>query len=206
MKKRVCTLLLSLLLATVCLIGCGQAPDPSLQALNQALEAANNASGGTLQLSYVEQGEAYPAETIEYTLEGKSAAFTREEYETEGSSNLYKYQDEVLYREIADSPGKFEVYDSRIRYQTLSEIAGVNLAPLEQKDINSISTSQQDSLTVYTVTVPQDALLLASDDEQTPIVIDALTKRFYVNEAGILQKVDYDFSSTIEMTLRVEFS
>ena len=91
MKKRVCTLLLSLLLATVCLIGCGQAPDPSLQALNQALEAANNASGGTLQLSYVEQGEAYPAETIEYTLEGKSAAFTREEYETEGSSNLYKY-------------------------------------------------------------------------------------------------------------------
>ena len=55
MKKRVCTLLLSLLLATVCLIGCGQAPDPSLQALNQALEAANNASGGTLQLSYVEQ-------------------------------------------------------------------------------------------------------------------------------------------------------
>ena len=82
----------------------------------------------------------------------------------------------------------------------------MNLAPLEQKDINSISTSQQDSLTVYTVTVPQDALLLASDDEQTPIVIDALTKRFYVNEAGILQKVEYDFSSTIEMTLRVEFS
>ena len=61
MKKRVCTFLLSLLLATACLIGCGQAPDPSLQALNQALETANKASGGTLQLSYVEQGEVYPA-------------------------------------------------------------------------------------------------------------------------------------------------
>ena len=59
---------------------------------------------------------------------------------------------------------------------------------------------------IYTVTVPQDALLLASDDEQTPSVIDALTKRFYVNEVGILQKVEYDFSSSIELTLRVEFS
>lgn len=206
MKKQATALLLCLCFAAVCLIGCGRAADPALQALNQALEDANESSGGTLLLSYIEHGEVYPAESVEYTLEGKSVSFTRKEYETEGSSNLYKYQDKVLYREIEDSPGKFEVYDSKIQYQTLSEIAGVNLAPLEQENISSISAEQQDGLTIYTVTVPQEALLLASDDAQSPIIIDALTKRFYVNSAGLLQKVEFDFSSSVDMTLRVEFS
>ncbi len=205
MKKQISLLLLCLCFSACCLAGCG-ATDPNLQALNQALEAANSATSGTLQLSYVEQNEVFPAETIEYTLEGNSVSFTRREYETAGSSNLYQYEDGILYREIADDPGKFEVYDSKIRYQTLSDIAGVNVSPLEQKNISSISIDQQDGLTVYTVTVPQDALLLASDDEQTPIVIDSLTKRFYVNEAGSLQKAEFDFSASVDMTLRVEFS
>ncbi len=205
--KKLIGILISSLLCFACLMGCGKTEaDPNLETLNQALEAINQTSSGTLTINYVEQGQEYAAETIQYTLDGGKVTFSREEYETEGDSNLYKYENDILYREMEDNEGKYEMYDSQIRYKTLSDIAGVNLKPLESDKIDSITTEQQGEYVVYTVVIPQDALLLASDDEQTPVVIDALTKRYYLDNQNSLKKVEFDFDSTVEMTLQVEFS
>lgn len=197
-KFAACACALALALACA---ACGKA-DPQAQTLNQALRAANEKKSGTLTLHYVEQGEAFLAERIEYTRDGKNVQFTKEEYEVEGGVNRYKYENGVLYSEMEDAPGKYEVYDSKIEYRTLSDIAGVNLGQIEG-ETGSVVSETAEGQTVYTVTVPQSALVLAGDDEKAPVVIDALTKQYTTDSDGTLVKVTFAFTGDTEMNFVV---
>lgn len=120
----------------------------------------------------------------------------------EGGVNRYKYEGGVLYSEMEDAPGKYEVYDSKIQYQTLSDIAGMNLAELKG-ETGSVTTETVNGQSVFTVTVPQSALVLAGDDEKTPVVIDALTKQYTLDASGVLTKVALQFDGDTGMGLEI---
>lgn len=173
------------LLLGIGLAVCGCAARPE-ETLNQALEALNAQQAGQFQIvNLSEDGESLSA-AVAYAFENGTPHFTHQGWDAEGIQSEYQYQDGKLILPEGELPET--VFDDTTQYRTLSEMAGVDLTPLQKGEIQAITcTSDENGNRVYTVEMKQTVVT-----EQAPYasVWGAKYRRYVVDGGGHVVRVD----------------
>ena len=164
---------------------CGCAARP-VEALNQALEALNAQQAGQFRiLNLSEDGESLSV-AVEYAFENGAPYFTHQGWDAEGVQSEYQYQNGKLILPEGELPET--ALDDTTQYRTLSEIAGVDLTPLQKGEIQAITCEPgENGSRVYTVEMKQTDVT-----EQAPYasVWGAQYRRYVVDSAGHVARVD----------------
>lgn len=163
--------------------GCAARPEDTL---NQALEALNAQQAGQFRiLNLSEDGETLSA-AVDYAFENEAPRFTHQGWDAEGVQSETRYQDGKLILPEGELPET--VLENTTQYRTLSEIAGVDLAPLQKGEIQAITCEpDENGSRVYTVEMKQTVVT-----EQAPYasVWGAKYRRYAVDGAGRVVRID----------------
>lgn len=169
--------------ALLAVCGCAARPE---EALNQALEALNAQQAGQFRiLNLSEDGESLSV-AVEYAFENGAPYFTHQGWDAEGVQSEYQYQNGKLILPEGELPET--ALDDTTQYRTLSEIAGVDLTPLQKGEIQAITCEPgENGSLVYTVEMKQTDVT-----EQAPYasVWGAQYRRYVVDSAGHVARVD----------------
>lgn len=169
--------------ALLAVCGCAARPE---EALNQALEALNAQQAGQFRiLNLSEDGESLSV-AVEYAFENGAPYFTHQGWDAEGIQSEYQYQNGKLILPEGELPET--ALDDTTQYRTLSEIAGVDLTPLQKGEIQAITCEPgENGSLVYTVEMKQTVVT-----EQAPYasVWGAKYRRYVVDGAGRVARID----------------
>ena len=157
---------------------CGCAARPE-----EALNAQQAGQFWILNLS--EDGESLSA-AVDYAFENGAPCFTHQGWDAEGVQSETRYQDGKLILPEGVLPET--VLDNTTQYRTLSEMAGVDLAPLQKGEIQAIMCEPgENGSRVYSVEMKRAVVT-----EQAPYasVWGAKYRRYVVDGGGHVVRVD----------------
>ena len=169
--------------ALLAVCGCAARPE---EALNQALEALNAQQAGQFWiLNLSEDGESLSA-AVDYAFENGAPCFTHQGWDAEGVQSETRYEDGTLILPEGELPEP--VLENTTQYRTLSEMAGVDLAPLQKGEIQAIMCEPgENGSRVYSVEMKRAVVT-----EQAPYasVWGAKYRRYVVDGGGHVVRVD----------------
>lgn len=180
-------------LLTAC--GCSE---HSAETLNQALTALQEQQTGQLRIFNVNVEKESLSAEIAYAFEDGMPTFTHRGWNAEGEKSEYQYQDGKLIIPEGDLPET--TIENTTQYRTLSEIAGVDIMPIQQGEIQTMDCQLlQDGTQVYTVEMKQSDVR----EEEPYASVWAPKYRRYVVKEGRLAELEVGDSQTY--TMKIQF-